>query len=241
MNNRFQYSYGKENPLASKMKTSVATSHSQSNFKNQETFSKQEHSTLKSNQNAIKNPNSLNIKPIQKVPAGQPVVQRPPTNHNEGSSSSGMGDNKKSWSLVNFDIGRPLGKGKFGNVYLAREKETKFVIALKVLFKKQIASQKIEHQVRREIEIQSHLRHPNILRMYGFFHDEQRIYLILEYASGGTLFNILKKEIRFDEKKSAKYVKCLISALIYLHGRNVIHRYSYYNIAEYSNKKLILI
>lgn len=224
MNNRFQYGSGKENPL-SFGKTSSSSSQN-NNLK--EKISKQEvHvSTLKQNQNAIKNPNLLNIKPIQKVPVGHPV-QNKPTNHSESNHNmgpSGLGDNKKSWSLVNFDIGRPLGRGKFGNVYLAREKETKFVIALKVLFKKQIASQGIEHQVRREIEIQSHLRHPNILRMYGFFHDEQRIYLILEYASGGTLFNILKKEVRFDEKKSAKYVKCLISALIYLHGRNVIHR-----------------
>jgi aurora kinase A len=101
--------------------------------------------------------------------------------HDSQKSQSG---NKKSWSLINFDIGRPLGRGKFGNVYMAREKDTKFVIALKVLFKKQIAEQGIEHQVRREIEIQSHLRHPNILRMYGFFHDAARIYLILEYAPG---------------------------------------------------------
>lgn len=150
---------------------------------------------------------------------------------NQGSSSADSNNKtgnqqpfKKVWALVNFEIGRPLGRGKFGNVYLAREKETKFVIALKVLFKKQVSNQGIEHQVRREIEIQSHLRHPNILRMYGFFHDEQRIYLILEYASGGTLFNILKKETRFDEKKSAKYIKCLVSALTYLHNRNVIHR-----------------
>ena len=60
--------------------------------------------------------------------------------------------------------------------------------------------------------------------MYGFFHDEQRIYLILEYASGGTLFNALKTVKRFDEKTSAKYVKCLVSALSYLHQRDVIHR-----------------
>jgi len=39
---------------------------------------------------------------------------------------------RKKWSLNNFEIGRPLGKGKFGNVYLAREKETKYIIALKV-------------------------------------------------------------------------------------------------------------
>jgi serine/threonine protein kinase len=56
-------------------------------------------------------------------------------------------------------------------VYLAREKDSKYVIALKVLFKKQIHKQKIEHQVRREIEIQTHLRHPNILRMYGEYKD----------------------------------------------------------------------
>ncbi|XP_052863873.1 aurora kinase C-like [Anopheles cruzii] len=133
---------------------------------------------------------------------------------------------KKVWTLSNFDIGRPLGKGKFGNVYLAREKETKFVIALKVLFKKQVHAQGIEHQVRREIEIQSHLRHPNILRMYGYFHDETRIYLILEYAPGGTLFKEQQMQPgkRFPEKRCAYYIHSMVSALIYLHERNVIHR-----------------
>lgn len=62
------------------------------------------------------------------------------------------------WSLDNFDIGRPLGKGKFGNVYLAREKTSQFIVALKVLFKSQILKADVEHQLRREIEIQSHLR-----------------------------------------------------------------------------------
>lgn len=162
--------------------------------------------------------------PVKKLPAIHIPEIKPHPNSAPQPRTEIKEEKGKKWSLVNFDIGRPLGRGKFGNVYLAREKETKFVIALKVLFKKQIALQGIEHQVRREIEIQSHLRHPNILRMYGFFHDEQRIYLILEYAAGGTLFNALKTEGKFDEKKSAKYIKSLISALIYLHGRDVIHR-----------------
>ena len=63
------------------------------------------------------------------------------------------------WSLDDFDIGRPLGKGKFGNVYLAREKYSKFIVALKVLFKSQLQKASVEHQLRREIEIQSHLRY----------------------------------------------------------------------------------
>lgn len=133
---------------------------------------------------------------------------------------------KKSWSLSNFDIGRPLGRGKFGNVYLAREKESKFVVALKVLFKKQIHESNVEHQVRREIEIQSHLRHPHILRLYGYFHDDARIYLILEYAPKGTLFKELQSQPlkRFNEPTSAIYIRSLASALQYLHERDVIHR-----------------
>ena len=62
------------------------------------------------------------------------------------------------WTLEDFDIGRPLGKGKFGNVYLAREKSSKYIVALKVLFKSQLQKAQVEHQLRREIEIQSHLR-----------------------------------------------------------------------------------
>jgi aurora kinase A len=222
MNNRVQQTSGKENP-ALKAIISAPT------LKLPQSAPKQPlQNFAKPNQNAIKNPNLLNVKPVSKPAAAassNATTTQNNVNNGPGGGMGGLGgNNKKTWSLVNFDIGRPLGRGKFGNVYLAREKETKFVIALKVLFKKQIASQGIEHQVRREIEIQSHLRHPNILRMYGFFHDDQRIYLILEYASGGTLFNALKKEEKFDEKKSAKYIKCLVSALIYLHGRNVIHR-----------------
>ncbi len=103
--------------------------------------------------------------------------------------------NPKEWSLSNFDIGRPLGRGKFGHVYLAREKESHFIVALKILSKKQLVKSGVEHQLRREVEIQSHLRHPNILRMYGFFWDLKKIYLILEYAPGGELYKDLQSQV----------------------------------------------
>jgi serine/threonine protein kinase len=63
---------------------------------------------------------------------------------------------------IEFEIGRPLGKGKFGRVYLAREKRSKFVVGLKVLKKSALQKFNIEHQLRREIEIHSRLRHPNV-------------------------------------------------------------------------------
>ncbi|PIK39453.1 Aurora kinase [Apostichopus japonicus] len=111
---------------------------------------------------------------------------------------------RSNWSLKDFDIGRPLGKGKFGNVYLAREKQTEFIVALKVLFKSQLQKCQVEHQLRREIEIQSHLRHQHILRLYGYFHDETRIYLILEYAPKGEVYKNLQKCRRYDDATAAK-------------------------------------
>lgn len=132
----------------------------------------------------------------------------------------------KKWTIDDFEIGKPLGRGKFGHVYLAREKKSKFIVALKVLYKKQLLKSNVEHQLRREIEIQSHLRHNNILRMYGFFWDDKKIYLILEYAPGGELYKELKKqpESRHTESVAADYIKQLCSALKYLHSKNVIHR-----------------
>lgn len=65
----------------------------------------------------------------------------------------------KRWTIADFDIGKFLGGGKFGKVYLAREKKSKFVVGLKVLNKTQLTQHRLEHQLRREIEIQSHLRY----------------------------------------------------------------------------------
>ena len=130
----------------------------------------------------------------------------------------------KQWCLNDFEIGKPLGRGKFGSVYLAREKKTKYIVAIKVLQKSQLLKAGVEHQLRREIEIQSHLRHRNILRMYGYFYDSKRIYLILEYSPGGELYKKLTTKGRFSDETSARYISDLSEALDYCHQKHVIHR-----------------
>lgn len=55
----------------------------------------------------------------------------------------------KRWTLEDFHIGRPLGSGKFGSVYLAKEKSTGYIVALKCLFKSQLQYNQVEHQLRR--------------------------------------------------------------------------------------------
>lgn len=175
-------------------------------------------------------------KPIHPTsPTRKPV---PSSTSARGSSSSDADDIRdskgaliyqqpsvpKKFHLGMFEIGRPLGKGKFGRVYLARERTSGFVCALKVLHKHELQKNGVEQQVRREIEIQSNLRHPNVLQMFGHFHDSKRVFLILEFAGKGELYKFLRDEGRFPEWKSAQYVAQMASALRYLHRKHVIHR-----------------
>ncbi|KAF5726180.1 putative Serine/threonine-protein kinase [Tripterygium wilfordii] len=119
------------------------------------------------------------------------------------ASSETSAIQKRRWTLSDFDIGKPLGRGKFGHVYLAREKRSNHIVALKVLFKSQLQQSQVEHQLRREVEIQSHLRHPNILHLYGYFYDQKRVYLILEYAAKGELYKELQKCKHYSERRAA--------------------------------------
>jgi len=128
------------------------------------------------------------------------------------------------FSLDDIDVGKRLGAGKFGAVYVARERRTGFIFALKVLDKAQLIKHRVEHQLRREIEIQSHCRHVNILRLYSFFHDEKRVYLMLEMAPGGELYGLLQSRGQFSEARSAWYFKQMVEAIQYCHKKPIIHR-----------------
>eukprot|EP01123_Difflugia_compressa_P006254 TRINITY_DN18425_c0_g1_i1.p1 TRINITY_DN18425_c0_g1~~TRINITY_DN18425_c0_g1_i1.p1 ORF type:complete len:352 (+),score=59.77 TRINITY_DN18425_c0_g1_i1:111-1058(+) len=130
---------------------------------------------------------------------------------------------KKKFSLKDFDLGRVLGKGRFATVYLAREKTSGFIVVLKVIYKSVLAKYQAERAIRSEIEIQAHLRHTNIVQIYGYFHDEDRIYLILEYAMYGDIFNDVQL-CRLEEQTAARYTVQVANALEYMHNNFVIHR-----------------
>lgn len=114
----------------------------------------------------------------------------------------------RQWCFNDFDMGRPLGKGKFGRVYMVRTTDGPnkgYIIALKCMYKNELVENKIEQQLRREIEIQMNLRHPHILRLHGYFHDEGRVFLMLEFAGRGELYKLMNKlpDRRFEEKVAA--------------------------------------
>lgn len=131
---------------------------------------------------------------------------------------------RKVWTRDDFEIGKPLGRGKFGRVYLAREKKSKYIVALKTMSIKQLSGCGVEHQLRREIEIQTRMQHSGIVRLFGFFWDEKTIYLILEYCPRGELYRELQKKKRIPEMRTADYIYQLADALQYCHKMHVIHR-----------------
>eukprot|EP01038_Epipyxis_sp_PR26KG_P004663 gene4663-6551_t len=143
-------------------------------------------------------------------------------------------ENERHWFLDDFSLGKPLGKGKFGNVYLAKQKilsnnstlsSNNPPIALKVLFKQQMQAANCINMLRREVEIQSRLNHPNILHMYGYFHDVKNVYLILEYASNGELYKLIAKSGGIvSEKTCRQYVLDITSAVSFMHERHCFHR-----------------
>ena len=62
--------------------------------------------------------------------------------------------------------------------------------------------------------------------MYGFFTDDEKIYLILEYSAGGELFNDLRNQPggKYDEVKASNYIAQVLQALKYMHSKDIIHR-----------------
>ncbi|CAL5996187.1 Aurora_kinase [Hexamita inflata] len=127
-------------------------------------------------------------------------------------------------TIDDYQIGRYLGRGKYGLVYLARENKSGLVVALKVLYKQFILKERCEGQLRRELEIHTNLRHPNITRLYTWFQDATRIFLVLEYCSGGELYSYLTQFTRLPVRVVSKITHDVLAALQFAHKKSILHR-----------------
>lgn len=75
-----------------------------------------------------------------------------------------------------------------------------------------------------EIKIHTHLCHPNIVKLFGFFEEGSSIFLILEYMQGGTVFDYLNLIGKIPLKTTLKFLKDIITAITYIHEKNIAHR-----------------
>lgn len=130
----------------------------------------------------------------------------------------------KSWTLDDFEPVEKIGNGQYGTVYKAIEKKSNYTIALKVIDIAKIAEHDFFSQTKSEVEIHHRLRHPNILKLFGYFYDELSVYVVLEYAKYGNLYQKIKREKKLSEELARKILRQLIDALIFMRDRNIIHR-----------------
>lgn len=131
---------------------------------------------------------------------------------------------EKFSTIDDFELGRPLGMGRFGQVWLARHRETGYIVSLKMVPMTHVKNDSDVKNLRREVEIHLALDHPNILKMYGYFYDNLRLYFILEYAGRGDVWKVLHESGHFSEARSAAYILQICNALGYMHSLNIMHR-----------------
>ena len=116
----------------------------------------------------------------------------------------------------------PLGEGGYGQVYLVRHKKMGLLRAMKVI---PVNYQNEEEKTDEEIELLRQLDHPNIVKLFEYFSDTDKYYLITEYCKGGDLFELIKKKKKFSELSAAYIMYQIFRALIYCHNtHHLIHR-----------------
>ena len=119
-----------------------------------------------------------------------------------------------------------IGKGAFGEVWKVLHKQSNKKYVLKVMDKSSIKEQKLSDQINREIEIMYKLNHPHVIRLINHFEDDKYFYLIIPYASKGQLYSLLRRQVRFDQRTAAQYMREVLEAVRYIHSFNpkIIHR-----------------
>ncbi|KAI3781922.1 hypothetical protein L2E82_11950 [Cichorium intybus] len=123
-----------------------------------------------------------------------------------------------------YEIGRTIGEGTFAKVKFAKNTETGEAVAVKVLAKSTILKHKMVDQIKREISIMKIVRHPNIVRLHEVLSSQTKIYIILEFVTGGELFDRIVHKRKLSEKEARGYFQQLIDAVAHCHSKGVYHR-----------------
>ncbi|CAN8273045.1 unnamed protein product [Cochlearia groenlandica] len=131
---------------------------------------------------------------------------------------------KKMRRLGKYEVGRTIGEGTFAKVKFARNTETGENVAIKIMAKSTILKHRMVDQIKREISIMKIVRHPNIVRLYEVLASPSKIYIVLEFVTGGELFDRIVHKGRLEESESRKYFQQLIDAIAHCHRKGVYHR-----------------
>lgn len=126
--------------------------------------------------------------------------------------------------LGDFDLGRTLGKGLMGTVRLAKTKEIKGYLAMKIISKSYIFKHKDERHINNERKIMMEINSSFCVKLFVTFQDQLNIYFAMEYVPGGELYQRLVKCEKLDPNDAQFYLWEIFSALQHLHSLGYVYR-----------------
>ncbi|XP_059811381.1 serine/threonine-protein kinase MARK2 isoform X3 [Hypanus sabinus] len=153
--------------------------------------------------------------PNQPKPVGRTSMPR-----NRGSIATTAEDTPH---IGNYRLLKTIGKGNFAKVKLARHVLTGKEVAVKIIDKTQLNSSSLQ-KLFREVRIMKILNHPNIVKLFEVIETEKTLYLVMEYASGGEVFDYLVAHGRMKEKEARAKFRQIVSAVQYCHQKCIVHR-----------------
>jgi len=122
-----------------------------------------------------------------------------------------------------YDLGKVIGRGAFSVVKEGIRKEDKKKYAIKCIAKKVIDKKELS-LLEREIDIMKKLQHPNIIQLIEVIDTPETLYLVIEYAGGGELFDAIVNKGSYSETEAAKIVFQILQAIQYVHNHGIAHR-----------------
>ena len=144
-----------------------------------------------------------------------------PKQNKSTNSNNIIGKNRRALT-EEYEPEGQLGEGGYGQVYLVRHKKMNLLRAMKVI---SVKSKTSEKKTDEEIELLKQLDHPNIVKLFEYFSDDDKYYLITEYCKGGDLFDLIKKKRTFSELSASYIMFQIFRALIYCHNtHHLVHR-----------------
>ncbi|TKY44812.1 serine/threonine protein kinase IREH1 [Spatholobus suberectus] len=127
-------------------------------------------------------------------------------------------------SIDDFEIIKPISRGAFGRVFLAKKRTTGDLFAIKVLKKADMIRKNAVESILAERDILITVRNPFVVRFFYSFTCRENLYLVMEYLNGGDLYSLLRNLGCLDEEVARVYIAEVVLALEYLHSLRVVHR-----------------
>jgi len=173
-------------------------------------------------------PHTMRTPTLQPVPESLPVgdhVSNPKSAKSKGEPSSRVSGRRTGEEphIGKYRLLKTIGKGNFAKVKLAKHIPTGKEVAIKIIDKTQLNPGSLQ-KLFREVRIMKTLDHPNIVKLFQVIETEKTLYLVMEYASGGEVFDYLVLHGRMKEKEARAKFRQIVSAVQYCHQKKIIHR-----------------